>query len=436
MSKLSSNKLRFDTVVLGAGMVGVCVAAHLQAKGRSVALIDIKQPGEETSFGNAGLIQREGVYPYAFPRQFDALMRYARNTALDVRYHPDMLIKLAPFLWRYWRNSHPVNHARIAKSYATLIEHSVTEHRALAQQANASALLTPSGWMRVFRTPERYDKELAAVERWQREYGVAYTALDSPALQRVEPNLDARLLGAIHYTDADACSDPGKLVKAYAQHFAALGGRFFHGDARSLEQHSDGWTVKTAPASDSTDSATDARDAVSVISASAAVIALGPWADQLTRRLGYRFPLAVKRGYHMHYATAPQAQLHHPVLDAERGYLLAPMTRGIRLTTGIEFGPRDGEKTPLQLDAVEPIARSLFPLASRLDPEPWMGRRPCTADKLPIIGAAPRHPGLWFSFGHAHHGVTLGAVTGRLVAEMITGQATVVDPLPFRPERF
>ena len=435
-------KLRFDTIVLGAGMVGVCVAAHLQARGRSVALVDIKQAGEETSFGNAGLIQREGVYPYAFPRQFDALMRYARNNALDVRYHPEMLIKLAPFLWRYWRNSHPDNHARIARSYATLIQHSVTEHRALARQANASALLKPSGWMRVFRTAKRYDTELQAVERWKREFGVAYTALDSPTLQRVEPNLDAALLGAIHYTDADACSDPGNLVKAYAQHFAALGGQFFLGDARSLAQRPDGWSVKIAAGQDNSGDSGDLptpsamQDAPAEITASAAVIALGPWADQLTRRLGYDFPLAVKRGYHMHYATAPQAHLDHPVLDAERGYLLAPMTRGIRLTTGIEFGPRDGKKTPLQLAAVEPIARTLFPLTDRLDPEPWMGRRPCTADMLPIIGPAPRHPGLWFSFGHAHHGLTLGAVTGRLVAEMMTGQATLVDPSPFRPERF
>src|SRR6202008_590578 len=116
---------------------------------------------------------------------------------------------------------------------------------------------------------------------------------------------------------------------------------------------------------------------------------------------------AVKRGYHMHYRAAGQARLNLPVLDTERGYFLAPMKAGIRLTTGAEFARR------------EPVARDLFPLAERLDTEPWMGSRPCTPDMLPVIGPAPRHKDMWFAFGHAHHGLTLGPVTGRMVAELV-----------------
>ncbi len=156
----------------------------------------------------------------------------------------------------------------------------------------------------------------------------------------------------------------------------------------------------------------------------------------LTKALGYDLPLAVKRGYHMHYRAAGEARLNHPLLDTERGYFLAPMRQGIRLTTGAEFARRDAIKTPVQLGRAEPIARDLFPLAERLDTEPWMGARPCTPDMLPIIGKAPRHANLWFAFGHAHHGLTLGPVTGRLLAEMITGEAAFVDPAPYSPERF
>jgi D-amino-acid dehydrogenase len=65
-----------------------------------------------------------------------------------------------------------------------------------------------------------------------------------------------------------------------------------------------------------------------------------------------------------------------------------------------------------------------------------MGARPCTPDMLPVIGRAPRHPNLFFAFGHAHHGLTLAAVTGRLVAEMMTGEAPLVDPAPYSPARF
>jgi D-amino-acid dehydrogenase len=156
----------------------------------------------------------------------------------------------------------------------------------------------------------------------------------------------------------------------------------------------------------------------------------------MATRLGYRLSFGIKRGYHMHYQPRSGATLTHPVLDAERGYLITPMARGIRLTTGAELALLDQPKTPDQLEAVEPIARELFPLGARVDGEPWMGQRPCTGDMLPIIGPATRHRDLWFAFGHAHHGFTLGPVTGRLIADLMTGTPPVVDPAPFRIDRF
>ncbi len=223
------------------------------------------------------------------------------------------------------------------------------------------------------------------------------------------------LVGALHWTDPLAAVDPQAVALAYLQLFEKLGGRFVQGNAATLESDGNHWKVK------SVDGPVTARDAV---------IALGPWADVVTRALGYDLPLAVKRGYHMHYRAAGRAVLNHPMLDTERGYFLAPMRRGIRLTTGAEFARRDGMKTPVQLNRAEPIARELFPLAERLDTDAWMGSRPCTPDMMPVIGRAPSHERLWFAFGHAHHGFTLGPVTGRLIAEMVTGEAPFVDPCP------
>jgi D-amino-acid dehydrogenase len=124
------------------------------------------------------------------------------------------------------------------------------------------------------------------------------------------------------------------------------------------------------------------------------------------------------------------------VLDIEYGYVLAPMTRGIRLTTGAEFAPRDAPPTPVQLAKVEPIARGLFPLAERVDEKPWIGARPCLPDMLPMIGPIPGRKGLWADFAHHHLGFTLGPVSGRLLAEMMTGEATFTDPSPYRIDRF
>lgn len=166
------------------------------------------------------------------------------------------------------------------------------------------------------------------------------------------------------------------------------------------------------------------------------VVALGPWSDLVFAPLGYNIPLGIKRGYHQHFAPRGNAVLNHPILDADGGFLLAPMNRGIRLTTGAEFARRDAPPTPVQIDRTLPLARGLFPLDGALDATPWMGRRPCLPDMLPVIGAAPRHSGLWFDFGHQHHGLTLGPATGRLLAEMMTGEQPFADAAPFAAERF
>lgn len=413
--------MKFDTLVVGAGVVGTAIALHLQMRGRSVVLVDRKAPGNETSYGNAGLIQREGVYPYAFPRAPAAMWKLASNRTPHVRYHTRAMPKLAPFLWRYWQNSAPRRHAEIARAYSTLIEHSVSEHRLLAGASGVSNLLTPSGWMRVFRTTSAFDKEAASAALWHREYGINADLLDSDALQKAEPDLAKVLIGAVRYTDVDAVSDPGGLVAAYARHFEQLGGQVLTGDAATFKQDGAGWKIQTLTGE---------------VHADSAVIALGPWAKEMGQRLGYDLPLAVKRGYHMHYAPKVGARLSIPTLDAEQGYLLAPMARGIRLTTGIELAAIEAPKSPVQLAEVEPVARALFPLGERVDAEPWLGRRPCTPDMMPIIGPAPRHEKLWFAFGHAHHGLTLGAITGRIVAELVTGEKPFVDVTPFRADRF
>jgi len=384
-------------------------------------LVDRRGPAEETSFGNAGLVQREGVYPYGFPHDFGALFRYGLNRTIDAHYHPSAIPRLAPFLWKYWHHSRPARHKAIAHLYAKLIEHCLTEHEALAAEAGAMELLRRTGWMKVFRTERERDLRFAEAERWRSEFGINFAALGRKEIRDKEPHLAPVLSGALHWIDPLAAVDPQAVALAYLKLFEKLGGRVVQANAATLAEDGKGWAIALP----------DGK-----IASKDAVIALGPWADGVIRRLGYDLPLAVKRGYHMHYRSAGQAVLNHPILDTERGYFLAPMRRGIRLTTGAEFALRDGMKTPVQLNRAEPIARELFPLGERLDADPWMGSRPCTPDMMPVIGRAPRHGGLWFAFGHAHHGFTLGPVTGRLIGEMVTGEKPFVDPAPYRAERF
>ncbi|MBZ9789269.1 FAD-binding oxidoreductase [Rhizobium sp. 3T7] len=410
-----------NAIVLGAGIVGVSTAIHLQRRGLQVTLIDRKAPGNETSFGNAGLIQREGVVPYGFPQQLGLLIRYAFNNRIDAHYHLKALPGQLAFLGRYWWNSNARRHEMISRAYAPLIEHSISEHNDLIEASNAQHLIRKDGWMEIFRTAGRRDAEFAEAERLRAEFGVMHEQLDAAGVARLEPHIKGDFIGGLRWRDPWSVLDPHGLTMAYRSYFESLGGKCVTGDANSLGRSGASWRVVTSEGS------LDAEDVV---------LALGPWAAVATRRLGYAFPLGVKRGYHMHYATTGNATLHNWTLDAERGYFLAPMSRGIRLTTGAEFAALDAPKTPVQLDRAEKVARAVFPLGERLDPEPWMGARPCTPDMMPIIGRAPRHDGLWFAFGHAHHGLTLGPVTGRALAEAIAGERPFIDISAYSPQRF
>jgi len=407
-----------DVLVLGAGIVGVSVAIHLAKRGRTVVLVDRREAGEETSYGNAGLIQREGVAPYTFPQDIGEILRYGLNDRIDMHYHATALPAVAPFLFRYWRASRPETYAQIKQSYEPLIRHCLTEHGVLVDEAGAGSLIEKKGWYRIFRTAEKRDAQFAEARKLAQEFGVGHAELDGTAMAEREPGLGDRIIGALHWTDPWNIRDPGALVQAYRGLFERLGGTVVRADAMGLARKGAGWGLPGG------------------VEAAEAVVALGPWAGDLTARLGYDLPLGVKRGYHMHYGQSGNQPLTNWVQDAERGYMLAPMAMGVRLTTGAEFAHRDAPSTPVQLDKAEVAAREVLPqLGQRLESTPWRGARPCTPDMMPVIGRAPRHDGLWFAFGHAHHGMTLGPVTGRLVAEMMTGETPFIDPTPYQAGR-
>ncbi len=412
---------RSDVIVLGAGIVGISAALHMQRRGRSVTLIDRRGMSEETSYGNTGIIQREGVVPYTFPRDPKLVTKYAFNLLPEANLHWTALPKIAPWLFRHWLNSTPERRDATARGAKPLVERCIVEHEVFAGDAGVLGLMRRTGYLRVYRSGPALDAALAKDAGDREAYGVNFQPVDARGLAELEPHLRGSLAGGVLMPDPVSVSDPGALVRAYGELLVSRGGRFLRGEARTLEQTNEGWQVQTA---------TGPETAPEVI------VAMGSWSDDVLRPLGYRFPLGIKRGYHMHYRPEGNASLARPVLDAQNGYVITSMAAGIRLTTGAEFATRDAPPTPRQLDRVEPLARAIFPLGARVDPEPWLGRRPCLPDMLPIIGAAPRHKGLWLDFGHHHLGLTLGPVSGRLLAEMMSGEAPFTDPTPYRAERF
>ena len=411
---------RADIIVLGAGIVGTAIALHLAKRNVSVALVDKGAPGQGTSYGNAGIIEGNTIFPASFPSDWSTLVRIALKHSPIANYHLGFLPQVAPWLAAFRAASQPARLIETAHIMRPLMARAVAEHEALSAEAGAEKYLRRSGWLKLYRSDAAFAAQARELELAS-EFGIANVPLDRDGAGALEPSLAPVFRHAVHWTGAMSVSNPLAMTHAYLARFVALGGLTFNGDARSLRRAGQYWRVDTTAGS------VDGGDVV---------IALGPWSPDVLGPLGIRLPLAVKRGYHRHFRPAGNAGLSRPILDAECGYCLAPMEQGIRLTSGVEFAARDAPPTPVQIERVLPAARQLFALGEPVEPQPWMGCRPCFADSRPVISRAPGQPGLWLAYGHGHWGLTLSAATGRLVAEMMTGATPFCDPAPFAADRF
>lgn len=413
--------MRYDVIVIGAGIVGTSIAWHLQKNHSQVLLLDSKPPGEATSYGNAGIITREAVTTKPFPRSFKELARIVPNTSTDIRYRWSALYGMHQPLFQYWQNSSPKNLATIDAEWATLIEHCTDEHEPMIKASGAENLVNKIGWLELHRNSDSFEtaisKALKAADK-----GVVYQVLSPAELQELEPNVDfTAYVGGIHWQNSWQVKNPGALVKAYAKNFEAMAGAIKQSTVKSILQTADGWQVVS-------ESETYLCQHL--------VIAAGPWSAELIKPLGYKIPLFPMRGYHQHFKINDKNAFSHSLYDAEKGFVMGAMEQGVRITTGAEMAQLDAPKNFAQLQAVLTFAKKVLPLAEAVEPEAWCGTRPCLPDMKPIIGPASKHDNLWLAFGHAHQGLTLGPVTGRLIAEMIQGKPLFVDAQPFSMQRF
>lgn len=411
---------RYDVIVLGAGIIGTSTALQLVKRGTRVALVDKGAPGEETSYGNTGVIGGAGILPTAFPNRMSELLSIAFKRSPRANYHLRFLPFIAPWLLALRAESAPQKLAENARLARPLFGRAVSEHEELLNEVGLDGVLRKNGWLSVYRTDASFAAMKSELE-FRDNLGISAKRLDTDEARLLEPHLNAVFRHAIHWPDIASVSNPLAVTRAYAKRLTSLGGRILRGDARSLSRTTLTWKVKTDEGA---------------VEAEQVVIALGPWTPDVIEPLGIRLPLAMMRGYHVHFPTGDNAPLTRPVLDADMGYVLTPMEQGIRLTTGAEFAGRDAKSTPVQIDRVMPYAKSLIKLDKQIEANPWLGRRPCFPDSRPVIGRAPGQDGMWLCYGHGHWGLTLGPVSGRLIAEMMTGTTPFTDPAPFRAERF
>ncbi len=417
-------KITYDIVVVGAGVVGTTTALNLQMRGKKVLLIDRRDAGLETSYGNTGVIGTSFLVPFDFPTG-KKLQAVIKDESYSTRLPVQSVANYGPWILNNHDESQPENKLKNSAALRPLVTRAAKEHYRLSSGTERD-YIHKQGRVLLYHTPESFAG--GALERkLATEAGESFDVIDAEEFRKIEPSLRANFHKVVRFNDSPRVSNPWALTKLYQERFQYAGGEYRTGLVKELVppvDNSEGnlWRVKT-----------DGED----ITAKEVVVCTGPWATQILTPLGYNFPMAMKRGYSQHFKGEKGVTLQHAIVDADYGYVISPMEQGYRIvTTGAEFVNIDTPPTTTMMNRVLPHVRELFPLGEKIDAKAWHGNRPSFPDSLPVTGRAPNHKGLWFNFGHGHIGLTLSAPTALLLTQMMTNEETFCDPTPYRANRF
>lgn len=409
-------------VVVGAGIVGICAALQLQRAGARVDVIDRRAPGEGASYANAAIVTECHVTPIAMPgvlAQAPAML-LNRESPLALRWA--YLRQIAPWLARFVAAARPAAVRRITEALGALLDGCMDSFETVLREADAPDLLRRTGSLLIYETERAYRRD-ARARALEQHVGRDFETYSPSALRQVEPALGTAdgLYAGVYYPRAGYVTDNFRVVQLLARRFRQGGGRI-------LREGVNGFAFDGARVSGvRTDRGTHACDHL--------VVAAGAWSRPLARDLGCDPPLDTERGYSL---TLPDAavQPRMPIFSGERGMACTPQDRGLRLAGTVELGGLDLPPDWRRADILFRNARRWFPALDGAPAGHWMGFRPSMPDSLPVISRAPRHPNAVMAFGHGHCGLMLGPRTGELVRDLVLDRPPVVDPAPYRVDRF
>lgn len=413
--------------VLGAGIVGCCVALELLRDGWQVSLIDPEPPGgtQAASHGNGGWLSPASVVPPSLPGLWRKLPRYLLDPAGPLTLRWSHVPAAMPWLVRYllsgWTEARAT---RLAHALRALVADCPERHAALAAEAGAGALIRQSGLLYVYPSRAAFAAEPMGW-KLRRACGITWEELDEPALRAFEPALGPRYRFGVYVAHGAYCLDPGAYVAALAARAEALGARILRTRARGFDVQS-GRLRAVATSS-------------GPVAADRAVIAAGVWSRPLARAVGDRVPLESERGYAV-VISNPGFELRHTLMpmDGKMAQSMAP--GGLRVAGQVEIAglsaPPDWSRANILRDFAYRLYPNLPPNLPADRVRPWMGHRPSLPDSLPCIGPASASADVLHCFGHAHIGLAAGPLTGRLAADILAGRPPVIDPAPYNPRRF
>jgi glycine/D-amino acid oxidase-like deaminating enzyme len=405
--------------VVGAGVVGLATAVRLRREGYRVSLLDPQEPGSQASSGNAGLIMTAQISPLSSPGLWRKVPGMLRDPEGPLVVRAKHMPRLTPWFMRYLGNSRWSRYEAIAVALAPMVTRSLDSWMALVGPHEGSRLFRRDGLLYVFRHKKNFIAGQKEVE-FRRRYGIPGEVIRPEELRQMEPALAPDLAGGVLYPESGHCTDPVTLSAALVSAFRQGGGEVRRIAVTELAPSSQGVRVVTSEGEMKVDEV---------------VVAAGIWSPRLVKPFGVRAMLAAERGYHL-MLTQPDIELRRPVGAGDDKFVITPMTRGIRLAGTAEFAPVDAPPDWRRADMLLGMAQRLFPhIDGEATATKWMGARPSTPDSLPLVGRTPKNQRIICAFGHSHLGLTLGAVTAEIVADLISGRRDN-DIEALKPDRF
>ena len=411
-------------IVIGAGIVGACVASWLQRDGREVMLIDPEEPGAGASSGNGGMLSGSSIVPVAMPgvaaKVPGWLMDAEGPLTIRWKYLPQML----PWLWRFIRSATPEKVEAQARALRALLVGSLDNYAPIVRDAGAERLVHRQGTLYLYASEASWRNDARNTDL-RRRNGVEIEDLVGAALREREPDLGPAFTHARLVRANGHVSDPRALVQVLVSYAVARGARVLRERVVGFEENGARvGAVLTA----------QARRPASHV-----VLACGAWSKPLAKKLGDAVPLDTERGYHINIAQ-PEKGPRTPTLYVDGNFGATPMNGGLRFTGTVELAglaaPPDWRRADLLLRQGRRLYPGLCPTddASRITR--WLGFRPSLPDSLPVIGPSTRLANAFYAFGHGHVGMCAASTTGRMIADLVAGRSPCVGLAPFSPARF
>ena len=423
-----SHSLDAEVIVIGAGVIGAACASRLAQAGHEVMLLDAGEVGMGASFGNAGHIATEQLFPLASAEVIRSSWRYLLKADSPLRLRLGYLLPILPWLARFVWAARTTTFARGVAALLALQESARDDLAQLLKDAGGAHLLHLDGHLEVWDSMAGRSAALTLARRL-RPYGIESVPVSASALHEDTSALSASVQGGVHYFDSGHVDDPHAVCTTLARGLLQRGGRILEGRVEQLQAITSNCVSLSL------------QDG-STLRAQRVLVCAGAWSKPLAASLGYHVPLDTERGYQI--TVAPQALsgsgerpvLSRPVVSSERRVIMTPMSMGLRMTGTVEFGGLHLPPDTRRYELLKRHLQALLPGANPAGASTWMGFRPSLPDHLPVLGAAPRHANVFFAFGHQHLGLTLAGVTSRIMAELMLGRRSPIELAPYSVSRF